>query len=70
MKTLLFVITVAQMLFLTAMAHKKKLTLGFLCPWERGWLAGPGAGGALPVALEEVKRRQLLPEYDIQWIHR
>ncbi len=44
------------------------LTIAFTFPWSGAWPAGPSIGGAFIVGLEEVRRRNLLPGYDIQWV--
>lgn len=46
------------------------LTLGVLIPWEQGWLVGPSVGSAFLLGLDEVRRRQLLPGYQINWLLR
>ena len=44
------------------------LTLGYLISWTHEWAIGPLIGSALNVGLKEVRRRQLIPDYDIEWI--
>ncbi len=51
-------------------AANKTLTLGYIIPWNRGWLVGHQIGSAILVGIEEVNRRQLLPMYDINWLLR
>ena len=44
------------------------LTLGYLISWSHEWAIGPLIGSALNVGLKEVRRRQLIPDYEIEWI--
>ena len=44
------------------------LTLGYLLSWSHEWAVGPFIGSAIAVGINEIKRRQLLPDYDVDWI--
>ena len=46
------------------------LTIGYILPWERGWIVGQTVGSSIILGIEEVQRRQLLPGYEIQWLMR
>ncbi len=48
----------------------RTLTLGYSMPWRQGWTVGQRIGSAIIVGIREVKRRQLLPGYEIEWIWR
>ncbi len=43
------------------------LTIAFTFSWTGVWPAGRTIGGAFVVGLEEVRRRNILPGYNIQW---
>ncbi len=43
------------------------LTIGYLVPWEQGWLVGPHLGSAVMLGIKEVEKRQLLPGYHLKW---
>ena len=44
------------------------LTLGYLISWSHEWAVGPYIGSAIGVGIAEIERRQLLPDYEIDWI--
>ena len=44
------------------------LTLGYLISWSHEWAIGPYIGSAINVGIKEIKRRQLIPDYDIDWV--
>ena len=44
------------------------LTLGYLMSWSHEWAVGPFIGSAINIGIEEVKRRQLINDYEIDWI--
>ena len=46
------------------------LNLGMLIPWTQEWDLGPTMGAGAVLGVEEVKRRGLLPGYEIEWIWR
>lgn len=43
------------------------LQVGVLMPWKEGRILGPYIGGAVVVGLQEVEKRQILPNFTIQW---
>ena len=49
-------------------AVNNTLTLGYLVSWQKGWIAGPYLGSAIVVGIQEVRRRGLLPGYEIEWV--
>ncbi len=49
-------------------AVNNTLTLGYLVPWDKGWIIGPYIGSAIIVGIQEVYHRQLLPDYEIEWM--
>ncbi len=51
-------------------AVNNTLTLGYLVSWEQGIIFGPYVGSAIIVGIQEVRRRGLLPGYDIEWVLR
>lgn len=51
-------------------ALNNTLTLGYSLSWTRGWIVGSRGGSAIILALEEIKKRQLLPGYHIEWLFR
>ena len=48
-------------------ALNKRLTLGYILPWTQGWPLGPSIGSAIILGMEEVRNREILPGYDIEW---
>ncbi len=48
-------------------AVNNTLTIGFTFPWSGAWPAGPIIGGAFLVGIQEVKNRNLLPGFNINW---
>lgn len=46
----------------------KTLTLGYLIAWSHEWPIGPQIGSAIIPSIQEVRRRHLLDDYDIEWI--
>ena len=50
--------------------EQSTLNLGILIPWTQEWDLGPTMGSGAVLGVEEVKRRGLLPGYDIEWIWR
>ena len=44
------------------------LTLGYLISWSHDWTIGPSTGSAINIGIEEIKKRQLIPDYEIDWI--
>ena len=64
------------LIYFTAMTMAKHnrntsvLTIGYLVTWERNLLIGTASGSAFVIGLEEVKRRQILPGYEIKWLLR
>ena len=51
-------------------AVNNTLTIAYSIPWSHDWAVGPVMGSAIVVGLEEVRRRQLLPGFDIEWVWR
>ena len=51
-------------------AVNKTLNVAFSIPWTQGWTVGSRAGAAIIVGIEEIKRRQILPGYEIEWVWR
>ncbi len=51
-------------------ALNNTLTLGYLVPWKQGWVIGPYVGSSIILAIQEVKRRHLVGDYDIEWVMR
>ena len=49
-------------------ATNNTLTLGYLLSWSHEWAVGPYIGSAIEVAIQEIKERRLLPNYEIKWI--
>ena len=49
---------------------RKSLTVGYTIPWMSGWPVGQEFGSSFVLGLEEVSRRQILPDYNIDWIWR
>ena len=41
--------------------NKGHFKLGILMPWTGDWTVGGKIGGAVPVAIQEIHHRQLLP---------
>ncbi len=48
----------------------KTLNLGLSIPWEVGWKVGGQIASAMILGLKEIKKRQLLHGYEIEWIWR
>lgn len=46
------------------------LKIGFLISWTGAYPLGERTGSAGPLAVDEVKRRNLLPGYNIEWTWR
>ncbi len=46
------------------------LTLGFTLPWTQEWMIGQHIGSGIILGIEEVYRRNILPEYEIEWTWR
>ena len=55
---------------ISGVAINNTLNIGYLLPWSVGWNVGPFMGSAIMPAIEEVKRRQLLSDYEIDFIFR
>ena len=49
-------------------ATNNTLTLGYLLSWSHEWAAGPYIGSSIEIAIQEIRKRQLLPGYEIEWI--
>ncbi len=48
-------------------AVNNTLTIAYIMPWSGSWSIGPRIGGAFILGLEEVRKRNLLPGYNIEW---
>ena len=51
-------------------AYNKTLTIGFTIPWRQGWVVGPNIGSAIVLGIREVRRRGILPGFDIEFVFR
>ena len=45
-------------------------TIAYAYPWSGAWPVGPTIGAAFLVGLNEVKRRNILPGYEMEWFVR
>ncbi len=45
------------------------LTLGLFVPWEQGFIIGPYLGSAVVLGIQAIENQQLLPDYQVEWIH-
>ena len=50
--------------------QNKTLVLGFAIPWSRGLSSGARFGSAPIPAINEVKKRNILPQYDVNFVFR
>ena len=70
--TLLAAIVVAPLIecgTVPGRAVNNTLTIGYLLSWSHEWAVGPFIGSAIIVAIKEIRKRQLLPGYHIDWVH-
>ena len=50
--------------------NRSQLTIAYFLPWMRGWPVGPQVGSANVLGIREIRKRGLLPDYDIEWVYR
>lgn len=50
--------------------HSKEIRLGAMIPWTGTWPGGPRMASAIIIAIDEVKKRNILPGYNITYLWR
>ena len=68
--TLLTVGSICGKIYCENATAKPKLNLGILIPWTQEWEIGPKMGSGAVLGIQEVERRGLLSDYDIEWTWR